>query len=196
MDAHRGPARAGRATPRVSMTWPRVIGRRLARHHLLEAAPAERLVEVAGEVCGVHAQVGASAELMLGLRVAGITRQDIRTALWEERTLVKTVGVRGTLHLFPAHEVPTWMAANRLRLPAEERRLSSAGMDVDRLHAIVEAISEAVGPEPITRPELERELEARVGAWAVARNAGWVGSYANWPMALGLASALGRVCHG
>src|SRR5438445_9808945 len=132
MDAHRGPTRAGRAAPQVSMSWAQVIGRRLARHHLLQAAPAERLVEVAGDVCGVHARVAASAELMLGLRVAGITRRDIRTALWEKRTLVKTVGVRGTLHLLPAHEVPTWMAANRLRIPAEERRLGGAGLSVDR----------------------------------------------------------------
>jgi hypothetical protein len=43
---------------------------------------------------------------------------------------------------------------------------------------------------------LEIELERRVGSWAVARNAGWVGSYANWPMALGWAAALGRVCYG
>src|SRR5205807_9275963 len=53
-----------------------------------------------------------------------------------------------------------------------------------------------VGPGPITKPELEVQVESRVGAWAVARNAGWIGTYANWPMALGLASALGRVCHG
>jgi hypothetical protein len=181
---------------KLSLTWPQVLGRRLARHHLLAAAPAERLVEVAGDVCGVHAQVGASAELMLGARVAAITRQDVRAALWDRRTLVKTVGVRGTLHLFPADEVPTWMAANRLRFGAEERRRRQAGVDLENFFGVVDAISAAVGPEPITRPELERELEARVGAWAVARNEGWVGSYRNWPMALGWAAALGRVCYG
>ena len=45
-------------------------------------------------------------------------------------------------------------------------------------------------------PELERELEGRVGGWAVAKNEGWVGSYRNWPLALGWAAALGRVCYG
>ena len=42
---------------------------------------------------------------MLGVRVRDITRRDVREALWEKRTLVKTVGLRGTLHLFPAAEV-------------------------------------------------------------------------------------------
>src|SRR2546427_1417873 len=180
----------------LSLSWPQVVGRRLARHHLLAAAPAEELVGVAGDICGVHSQLGVSAELMLGARVAGITRSDVREALWERRTLVKTVGVRGTLHLFPADEVPIWMAANRLRFESEQRRLSKAGMDLESFFGVVEAISDAVGPEPMTRPELEGELEARVGGWAVAKNQGWVGSYSNWPIALGWAAALGRVCHG
>ena len=180
----------------LSLTWDQVVGRRLARHHLLQPAPASALAQVSSQICGIHAQMAPSAELMLGLRVAGITRQDVRGALWDTRLLVKTVGVRGTLHLFPADEVPLWMAANRLRFASEERRRSRSGLDMDRFFEVVEAISDIVGPQPIGRPELEAELERRVGAWAVARNQGWVGSYANWPMAVGWAAALGRVCYG
>lgn len=178
------------------MTWEQVIGRRLERHHLLRPAPAGGLAEVTSAICGAHAQVAPSSELMLGLRVAGITRQNVRAALWETRTLVKTVGLRGTLHLLPAGEVPMWMAANTLRFPAEERRRRQNGVDMDRFFEVVEAISDMVGPEPISRPQLEEELERRVGAWAVSKNPGWVGSYANWPMAVGWAAALGRVCYG
>src|SRR4029077_14006201 len=78
------------------LTWAQVIGRRLQRHHLLKPAPANQLVQVVSDICGVHAQVAASAELMLGLRVTGITREDVREELWGRRTLVKTVGLRGT----------------------------------------------------------------------------------------------------
>jgi hypothetical protein len=173
-----------------------VIGRRLERHHLLEPAPAQRMVNVVSDICGVHAQVAASAELMLGLRVRGVTREDIRDALWRRRTLVKTVGLRGTLHVLPADELPTWMAANRLRFDSERQRYAKLGMDVANLDRLVDAISEVVGPEPMARPELERELESRVGKWATARNQGWAGNYPNWPLALGCAAALGRVCYG
>jgi hypothetical protein len=179
-----------------TLSWPELIGRRLARHHLLEPAPAGSLVEVASEICGAHAQVGASAELMLALRVRTITRRDVRVALWDDRTLVKTVGLRGTLHLFPAAEVPLWMAANQLRFPAEERRLGKAGIDLESFHRVVEVITEIVGKEPISRPELEQELEARAGGWAITKNQGWVGSYKNWPIAVGWAAALGKVCYG
>jgi Winged helix DNA-binding domain len=180
----------------LRLTWEEVIGRRLARHHLLRPASAGALTEVASDICGIHAQMAPSSELMLGLRLARITRQDVRTALWETRTLVKTVGLRGTLHLLPAGEVPMWMAANRLRFAAEERRRRGQGVDMDGFFEVVEAISDMVGPEPLTRPQLEQELERRVGAWAVTRNQGWVGTYANWPMAVGWAAALGRVCYG
>src|SRR5690349_18566728 len=83
----------------MPLGWPEVIARRLARHHLLQAAAPDGLVHVASDVCGVHAQVGASADLMLGIRLSGVTREDVRDALWRKRTLVKTVGLRGTLHL-------------------------------------------------------------------------------------------------
>lgn len=178
------------------MTWPAVIARRLARHHLLEPAPRGRIVDVVSDICGVHAQVAASAELMVGLRVRDITRQDVRDALWRDRTLIKTVGLRGTLHLFPAAEVPLWMAANRLRSAAEEKRLERAGIKPADLESAVRAISEVVGAQPISRPELETELEARLGGWSTATNQGWMGTHKNWPMALGRAAALGLVCYG
>src|SRR6266545_2721221 len=47
------------------------------------------------------------------LRVAGATRQDVRQELWERRGLVKTYGLRGTVHLFPAFggAWPRWWTA-------------------------------------------------------------------------------------
>src|SRR5438067_5060473 len=97
----------------MRLTWEKVLRWRLDRHHLIEPAPRERLVQVVGEVCGIHAQVMASAELSLGLRVEGVTRPDVAAELWERRRLVKTYGLRGTVHLFPADEFSTWMAALR-----------------------------------------------------------------------------------
>ena len=35
----------------------------------------------------------------------------MRRALWEERTLVKTFGPRGTIHLLPAADLPMWTGA-------------------------------------------------------------------------------------
>ena len=154
------------------------------------------MIEAASDIGTVHAQVGASSELMLGMRVAEISRLDIREAIWHRRTLVKTVGLRGTLHLIPADEVPTWMAANRLRFPAEERRYAALGMDIANLRRLADAISDCVGPEPISRPDLERALHDRVGNLATTRNQAWSGKFPNWPLAMAWSAAEGRVCYG
>src|SRR5207302_2160283 len=94
-------------TPAV-LTLSGVTARRMARHAL--AAPAADLgpAGVAGVLCGAHAQVLSAAELSIGRRIAGATRTDVRRALWVERTLVKTFGPRGTIHLLPAADLPMW----------------------------------------------------------------------------------------
>ncbi len=66
------------------------------------------------------------------------------------------------------------MAANQLRLPAEESHLGQAGIDLASFQALVEAISEIVRNRS-TAPR----LEARVGGWAITKNKGWVGTYKN-----------------
>src|SRR5687768_5227379 len=96
-----------------SATWDEVRARRLERSFLADRVSADRLVDVAHDLGGVHAQVQASAELQLAARVDGITLGDVREALWERRLLVKAWTLRGTLHLHPADELALWHAARR-----------------------------------------------------------------------------------
>ena len=53
----------------------------------------------------------SAAELSIGRRIAGATRADVRRALWEDRTLVKTFSPRGTVHLLPTADLPMWTGA-------------------------------------------------------------------------------------
>ena len=89
-----------------SITWAQVAALRMRRQHLLEPAPHARLVDVVRDHVGIQAQVMSSAELSLRARVAGVRRPDVGAALWDERTLVKTWAMRGTLHLVAATELP------------------------------------------------------------------------------------------
>ena len=97
----------------VSLTWPEVAAWRAARHHLDERVPRRRRLQVASELCGLHAQVLSSADLTLWSRVDAWRATDLATALWTDRSLVKIWAVRGTLHLFPAGEHALWTAALR-----------------------------------------------------------------------------------
>ena len=122
---------------------------RLARSHLARRAPADRLVEVVRDVCGIHAQVMGSAELQLAARVDGITQADVREALWERRTLAKTWTTRGTLHIHPADELSLWTAA---------RRAVEEGGRVD----LVPAIGDALRGGRLTREQLADAVLERV----------------------------------
>jgi len=102
------------------------------------------------ELGGVHAQVQASAELQLAARVDGITQQDVRDALWRDRTLVKAWTLRGTLHVHPADELALWLAG---------RRAVAAGS---------EALKEWVDPKGALHPALSRDDVAEVGAAVLA----------------------------
>jgi len=51
----------------AGLTWGQVRRRRLWRHSLLERAPVERLAEVVGDACGIHAQLITAAELSVGV---------------------------------------------------------------------------------------------------------------------------------
>jgi hypothetical protein len=182
----------------ISLTWKDVRALRLARHHLLERAPRERLVDVVGAVCGIHAQVMPAAEVSLGVRVESVTRTDVRAALWDQRSLVKTYAIRGTVHLLPAGELPLWMAAQRARPPAKElKRLSRFGLDRNQLDSIVAAIADALDGRSLTLRQLGEEVAGRCGSWALAETApAFGGNFPIWRIAIGWAASEGQLCFG
>ncbi len=181
-----------------SLTWNQVMALRLQRHWLLEPAPPDRLVQVAGAVCGIHAQVMATAELSLGLRVAGVTRLQVRQELWERRRLVKTYGLRGTVHLFPAEELSMWTAALHANQPPEGGDAPErAGISPDQLDEVIAAIGEALDGRCLSRRQLGDELAGRLGPWLLEEAfAAFGGAWPRWWTAIGEAAVRGVLCFG
>ena len=93
---------------------------RVARQGLAERAPRGDWPAVVGRICGLHAQVQASAELTLWARVDGLGAGAVAEALWTDRTLVRTWAMRGTLHLLPAGELALWVGAQGAIRPRYE----------------------------------------------------------------------------
>jgi hypothetical protein len=144
-----------------------------------------------GELCGVQAQVITAAEMAIGARVERVTQQDVRRELWEKRTLVKTYGPRGTLHLLPADELPAWMAAMRARADLRGGN-EYEGYDIEpaQAEALLEGIGEALDGECLTREELALRVSSRVGSWAKAK------LESTWGVLLGPAAYRGLLCFG
>ncbi|MFI1726633.1 winged helix DNA-binding domain-containing protein [Streptomyces sp. NPDC020489] len=150
----------------VRVTWTEASARRLDRQFLATSAkPGTPVAEVVSAMLGAHAQVPSAAEVSVGVRTTGATRAAVREALWEDRTLVRTHGPRGTVHLLPADELPLWCAA----LPAVPNGLVSAPdvrVSEEQAGQIVAAIGEALDGVCLTVDELGEEVVARTGPWA------------------------------
>jgi winged helix DNA-binding protein len=184
------------AGPVPTLAWPAVCGRRLARHGLATPVGPDRLVEQVGIMCGAHAQVMAAAELSIGLRVEGATRQDVRRALWEERTLVKTCGPRGTIHLLPATDLPQWTAA-LASAPAPNNQAIGVRLSDDQTDEVVAAIADALVGVELTVEELGERVVERTGPWAAERVLpAFQENRPRWQQALQTAAFRGAVCYG
>jgi hypothetical protein len=174
--------------------WPVVNARRLARHGL--TAPLPSLTEAAAAMAGAHAQVMSAAELSLALRVTDATREDVSAALWEQRSLVKTFGPRGTVHVLPATDLAWWLAALG-SVPKAGGHPDGVRLAPDETDAVVAALDAALREADRTTEELDAYVADACGAWAAEESmAAFGGFWPRWRQALGVAAYRGVLCFG
>ncbi|MFI9050279.1 winged helix DNA-binding domain-containing protein [Streptomyces sp. NPDC053427] len=183
--------------PTPTLTWSEVSARRLERAGLAGAPLAPDPAGIAAAMCGAHAQVLSGAELSLMLRTDRGTRSAVREALWTERTLVKTYGPRGTVHLLPTDDLPMWTGA----LSAVPFGSSPFAADVrltpDRIEQVLAAIEDAVGDAELTIDELSEAVVAATGSWAgdLVMPA-FQGMWPRWRQVMHRAGQRGALCFG
>jgi hypothetical protein len=176
----------------TELGWQQVRAWRVRRHGLAERAPAGEMLELVSRLCGVHAQLMGSAELTLWARLENLDPGAVASALWEERTLVKTWAMRGTLHLLPAGELGLWHAGlgtyDHYLKPAWFRAFDITAAE---LLELIDAVADALGGEPLTRAELAGAVAARTGDESLREKLGQgFGAY------LKPAAFRGRLCFG
>ncbi|MFJ4830285.1 winged helix DNA-binding domain-containing protein [Streptomyces sp. NPDC088747] len=151
----------------LRITWAEASARRLERQSLtVPAVAGTPVAEVVGAMLGAHAQVLSAAEVSVGVRVDGVTRADVRAALWEHRTLVKTYGPRGTLHLLPAAELPFWSSALGTIPTGPSPFATDVRLSAARADEVIAAIGDALDGAFLTIDELGDAVVARTGPWA------------------------------
>ena len=178
-------------------SWAQVCARRLDRHRLSAPARDAGPADIAATICGAHAQVLSAAELSIGLRLAGATRADIRGALWTERTLVKTFGPRGTVHLLATRDLPMWTGALSAIPPTRTSLTQDLRLTAEQTDAVVEAIAVALRDAELTVDELTEAVVADAGAWAGDLVIpAFQGMWPRWRAALPTAAHRGALCFG
>jgi hypothetical protein len=162
--------------PSPTATWEQALALRLERQHVVSPVAADRLVDVAAELLGLHAQVMSHAELQVAARVDGVRATDVRDALWERRRLVKVWAFRQTLHLLTPDDLVEFVTASpsleRWHTPVWLRYFKLTEAEIE---AIIEAIGDVLTARPTTRAELVAAVTERLGKPQLAEDmlTGW-----------------------
>jgi hypothetical protein len=156
------------------------------RRHLLDPLGEVDEVEVVRCLCGIQAQVPAAAALAVRVRQQSSPPDGVNRAL-EERRLMRTWAMRGTLHLLAPDEAGAYLSLVGAARSWEKGSWQTAfGVAPDEMVALVEAVGQvldgralsrdelvaAVG-ELLSRPDLEAEL--RSGWGTVLKPVAWQG---------------------
>lgn len=142
----------------MKLTWPQVHAWRLRRQHLDPPGNATALV-LAKALAGVQAQVMSAAELAVAVRQEKSQAGEVRRALWEDRSLVKTWAMRGTLHLLPAREAGAYLTLMASLKPWEKGSWQKAfGATPKDLEGLRDAALEALDGRSLTREQLTEKV--------------------------------------
>ena len=184
-------------TTPAALSWGGVTARRMARHSLAEPATGLGPAGIAGVLCGAHAQVLSAAELSIGRRIAGATRADVRRAVWQDRTLVKTFGPRGTIHLLPTADLPIWTGALSALPPAAPTHPEGVRFTPGQADEVTAAIGDALAGAELTIDELTEAIADRSGSWAVERTMeAFQDKWPRWRQLTSTAAHRGMLCFG
>jgi hypothetical protein len=97
---------------------------RLARrHHLATETRAATVAEVAEDLVALHATDAATVHLAAWARLTGPSVAAVEEALYEERSLVRMLGMRRTMFVVPRDLVPVVQAAASDAVAAAQRKL-------------------------------------------------------------------------
>jgi hypothetical protein len=180
-----------------ALTWSGVTARRMARHALAEPAADLGPADIAGTLCGAHAQVLSAAELSIARRVTGATRADVHRALWQDRTLVKTFGPRGTVHLLSTVDLPMWTGALSALPASVPMHPEPVRFTPDQADEVIAAIGDALADADLTVDELTEAIVERTGPWAGERTMdAFQDKWPRWRQLTSTAAHRGALCFG
>ncbi len=145
---------------------------------------------IARRAGGIQAQDMNAAALQIRVRSAGLTTAAMHGAISEDRSVVRTWAMRGTLHLIPAEDYD-WIVAltGPPAMSAGRGRRLSLGLDEATLdRALTHAVDMLRVEGPMTRPQLAERLAAYdipvadQGLNHIVRSGGFMGILCHGPL--------------
>ncbi|MHB8598755.1 MAG: winged helix DNA-binding domain-containing protein [Ktedonobacteraceae bacterium] len=118
------------------------------------------VAQVVKELCGIQAQELPSSALAIRVRTTGLVATDVELARIEERSVIRTWGLRGTLHLLATEDLG-WLLPflGPVFIAGDRRRRVELGLDEVTCARAIQIIREVLASQgPLTRAELVEQL--------------------------------------
>jgi hypothetical protein len=128
------------------------------RHHLVPDGQAPDLVTVARDLVGLHGTDPASAYVAAAVRTRYLTPEAISKVLYDDRSVVRMLGMRRTMFYEPVDLMPIVQAACTDAIAVRERKLLARMLEQADVGPDVAGFSQQV--EQLTLAALERRGEA------------------------------------
>ncbi len=149
----------------TALKWHQVHAWRLSQHGLSPRFSSQDAVSAVTRTGGIQAQVMSAAELAVCTRVEGLSPHDVKAAIFQDHTLVKTWAMRGTLHLLSAKELPLYVAARDWQHNASwSNYFAEFGLSRAQQDAFLFAIPHVLEQGPMTRLQLADAVAKHTGA--------------------------------
>jgi hypothetical protein len=144
----------------------------MARQYL--ETGAEDPVQVVRRLCGVQAQVGSAAELAVGVRLSRPGLAEPVRAL-DNRALIRTWAMRGTLHLLPADAAGALLALMAALKNWERPSWQKTFISAAQMQALTEVAGRILEERAVSREELVAEVLRQTGDRHLAEHlrSGW-----------------------
>jgi hypothetical protein len=179
---------------------------RLARRHLLTAAPATgSIAEVTSQLVGLHATDPATPYLSLWARMPGFQVGDLDGALYHDRSVVKHLAMRRTLWVLTIGDLTAVQAAASDRVAANERKRLVADIEKSGVaangeawlgHASTAVLNHLAEHGPASARELRTALPELAGSYDPAPGRRWGGDTPVAPRVLTVLSVEGFIVRG
>jgi len=141
---------------------PDQVRRARMRAQLLTGRRPRSAAEVVGALGGLQALDTPASRLAVRPRSAGLDAEAVRRACDQDRSVVRTWVMRGTLHMVAAGDAG-WLVGllGPIFLAAGRRRRLQLGLDDRLLGRAMEALPAVLAGGPLSRAELVRALAAK-----------------------------------
>jgi hypothetical protein len=175
------------------------------RHHLARAARSTSVVEVAGDLVGLHSTGAAAVYLAARARMRSVTIAKVERTLYDDRTVVRILGMRRTMFVVPLDLAPVIEAACTRKIAAWMRRqtiqlIEAGGIAKDGRRWLERAERDAhralLARGEATAAELGRDVPALRAQVRFGEGKSWAGAQSMSTRILWQLSADGLVIRG